>query len=97
MAEAESTESGEAQEPSDLPIADLAQDTKAEEDEPVPTAKEIADDAASKSTGPDKDRKKLSDKEMLDLLDEDDLSQDEFENAFKDRKKQGVDLPGAPK
>ncbi len=75
--------------------AETAEEVEAKEDE-VPTLKEIADEAAQKSEGPDKDRKKLNDKEMLDLLDEDDLSQADFEKAFAGQKGQGVKLPGAP-
>jgi hypothetical protein len=77
------------------PVAEPTAEEKEEEE--VPTTKEIADDAAKKSSGPDKDRKKLSDKEMLELLDGDDVNQEEFEKAFAGQKRQGVELPGAPK
>jgi hypothetical protein len=62
----------------------------------APLAKDLAAEAAKKA-GSDPERKALGDKEMLELLDEDDLSQEEFEKAFAADKSGGVELPGAPK
>lgn len=79
-------------------VADAAPDPNAEaraEEAPSAATKDKSSEAADASAKKS-ERDPISDREMLELLDESELAPGEFERAFADRKKAGVKLPGAP-